>query len=402
MMPRFLPSLRNLAPRRRWRGIPALALIPPFRTKRALRGILALALVLAAAPAVAENWQLFATATAARVFFDRDSVRIAEGYVHYRVRIEFGAPRDSRDRKHRYQASVSAMAGNCAASTVSATSVTLYGVDGKPVSDTGRTPQQWQKAQASVGTDGLQARLLGHACALARGEEPSPPVAQSASVQIGAGIVVSADGLVLTNSHVARGCDSLTILDAQRGRAAAVVLDTDVANDLALLRAERQFAAAATFRRSTPLQAGESVTVVGFPLASVLGFEPNVTFGYVSATGGLRGDSTRFQISAPIHKGNSGGPILDQGGQVIGIVTAKLDALAVQKRTGDLPQNISFGVRGEVAQAFLDRHTANLQIADGGPKLENTEIAKIGREITVLVACRKKAPAPRPGDAAGK
>jgi S1-C subfamily serine protease len=227
-------------------------------------------------------------------------------------------------------------------------------------------------------------------------------VAQSASVQIGAGIVVSADGLVLTNSHVARGCDALTILDAQRGRVVAALVDADVANDLALLRMDRKFPAVATFRRNAPLQAGEAVTVVGFPLASVLGFEPNVTFGYVSATGGLRGDSTRFQISAPIHKGNSGGPILDQGGQVIGIVTAKLDALAVQKRTGDLPQNISFGVRGEVAQAFLERHATNLQIADSGPKLENTEVAKIGREITVLVACRKKAPATKPGEAAGK
>lgn len=378
------------------------SLLPSLALRRGLRGVAALALILAAAPAAAENWQLFATATAAKIFFDRDSVRVAEGYVHYRVRIEFNAPRDTRDRKHRYHASVSAMAGDCTASTVAATSVTLYGADGKPVTDSGRTPQQWQKAQTSVGADGLQARLLRHGCALARGEDPSPPVAQSASVQIGAGVVVSADGLVLTNSHVARGCDALTILDAQRGRVAAALVDADVANDLALLRMDRKFPAVATFRRNAPLQAGEAVTVVGFPLASVLGFEPNVTFGYVSATGGLRGDSTRFQISAPIHKGNSGGPILDQGGQVIGIVTAKLDALAVQKRTGDLPQNISFGVRGEVAQAFLERHATNLQIADSGPKLENTEVAKIGREITVLVACRKKAPAAKPGEAAGK
>jgi len=109
----------------------------------------------------------------------------------------------------------------------------------------------------------------------------------------------------------------------------------------------------------------------------------------VSAVGGLRGDATRFQISAPIHKGNSGGPILDQSGQVTGIVTAKLDALAVQKRTGDLPQNISFGVRGEVAQFFLERNHAAFRSGAGGKKLENTEVAAIGRAITVMVACRK-------------
>jgi hypothetical protein len=225
---------------------------------------------------------------------------------------------------------------------------------------------------------------------------------RSTPVVIGAGIVVSGDGLVLTNQHVAQGCDSITVIDEGRASTKAMVRGTDVANDLALLKAERDFAAVASFRRGEPLQAGESVTVVGFPLASVLGFEPNVTFGYVSATGGLRGDSTRFQISAPIHKGNSGGPILDQGGQVIGIVSAKLNALAIEKRTGDLPQNISFGVRGEVAQAFVARYTTDVRVGASEAKLENTEVAKIGRAITVLVACRRNAPAAKPGTAAGK
>jgi S1-C subfamily serine protease len=371
-------------------------------TNRIPTALLCLAALAGAGPAAAANWQLFATASAAKVSFDRDSVRVAEGYVRYRVRIEYGAPRTSRDRKHRYSSSVSELAGDCEARTTAATSTTLYDENDKPISDTGRTPEAWRKAQASVGTDGLQARLLNHACALARGEDPTPPVMRSASVTIGAGTVVSADGLVLTNHHVAQNCESLAVLDAQRARTAATVVGADVANDLALLKVKRSFPAAASFRRATSLQAGESVTVVGFPLASVLGFEPNVTFGYVSATGGLRGDSTRFQISAPIHKGNSGGPILDQGGQLIGIVTAKLDALAVQQRTGDLPQNISFGVRSEVAQAFVERHSATVRSADSGQKLENTEVARIGREITVLVACRRSAEAAKQGAAAGK
>jgi len=180
--------------------------------------------------------------------------------------------------------------------------------------------------------------------------------------------------------------------DPQKRRASATLVGSDVANDLALLKADRTFPAAASFRSGAPLQAGEAVTVVGYPLASILGFEPNVTFGYVSAVGGLRGDASRFQISAPIHKGNSGGPILGQDGQVIGIVASKLDALAVQKKTGDLPQNISFGVRGEIAQTFLASHAARFASGAGGRKLENTEVAAIGRSITVLVACRLTRP----------
>jgi len=352
--------------------------------------VLSCALLLAAAPAAAQTWQLFATGKTAKVYFDRASVREQDGYVHYRLRIEFGEPRDSRDRKHRYKSSVSALAAQCDARKVALTSVTLYDDAGTRLSENVRTPERWRQEFADVGADGLQARLLQHACALAKGESSTPPIASAAArTTIGAGIVVSGEGMVVTNHHVVRECASISVLDPQKQRTSATLVGMDIANDLALLKADRTFAAAASFRSGAPLQAGEAVTVVGYPLAGILGFEPNVTFGYVSAVGGLRGDASRFQISAPIHKGNSGGPILGQDGQVIGIVTSKLDALAVQRSTGDLPQNISFGVRGEIAQSFLEKHAVRFASGAGGRKLENTEVAAIGRSVTVLVACRQ-------------
>jgi S1-C subfamily serine protease len=358
--------------------------------RSSLACLLLASLLLAAASAAAQSWQLFATGKTAKVYFDRASVREEDGFVHYRVRIEYGEPRDSRDRRQRYKSSVSAQAAQCDTRKVALTSVALFDDAGKRLTESTRTPERWRQALADAGADGLQARLLQHACALAKGESPGTPAeGAAAKTAIGAGIVVSPEGLIVTNHHVVQGCASISVLDPQRQRAAATLVGADAANDLALLKAERSFPAAASFRSGVPLQAGESVTVVGFPLASILGFEPNVTFGYVSAVGGLRGDASRFQISAPIHKGNSGGPILGQDGQVIGIVTAKLDALAVQKRTGDLPQNISFGVRGEVAQAFLEKHAARFATGAGGRKLENTEVAAIGRAVTVLVACRR-------------
>ncbi|HEX5094187.1 MAG TPA: serine protease, partial [Burkholderiales bacterium] len=341
------------------------------------------------APAAGIDWQLFASGSTAKVYFDRASLREADPYLHFRMRIEYSSPRTSRDRRQRYSSAISEMAAECATRRVAIVSAVLYDETGLPLRETTRTPERWQQALAPAGTDSLQARLLAHACALARGENPAPPAARSAaSVRIGAGVVVTADGLVLTNHHVAQDCDALSVRDDAERSSKARVVGVDVANDLALLQAERKFAKAASFRRGAPLQAGESVTVVGFPLAALLGFEPSVTFGYVTAVGGLRGDASRFQISAPIHKGNSGGPILDQSGQVIGVVTAKLNALAVQKRMGDLPQNISFGVKGDVALAFLESHAARVRSAADGPKLENTEVAAIGREVTVLVACR--------------
>jgi S1-C subfamily serine protease len=355
-----------------------------------MRPVAALLLALLCLPAAAEDWQLFARGASAEVHFDRDAVRAAEGYVHFRMRIEYGEPRTARERARSYRRAVSTLAADCAARTLGVVATERYDAAGALLAERRRTPEDWRASLAPVGADGLQARLLAHACALARGESPAPPAARAASrTQIGAGVVAAADGLVLTNHHLVKDCESISLRDAGEARAAARVVAADVANDLALLRAERAFATAASFRRGAPLQAGEAVTVVGFPLAALLGFEPNVAFGYVSAVGGLRGDASRFQISAPIHKGNSGGPILDQGGQVVGIVTSKLDALAVQRRMGDLPQNISFGVKGEVALAFLEAHAAAFRSAPAGARLENTEVAAIGRAVTVLVACRR-------------
>ncbi|MDH4095867.1 MAG: serine protease [Betaproteobacteria bacterium] len=358
--------------------------------------LLPAAVALADTAATKTVWQLFASSSSTKVYLDRASVREDGEYVHFRMRIEHAQPRTSRNRRHTYKSSESELAGDCAARKLAIVSAALFDDAGARLTESERTPERWRNALNPVGADSLQARLLTHACALARGENPPPPAARAAaSARIGAGVIASADGLVLTNHHVVQDCAQIGVRDAEEKSAKATLVGTDAANDLALIKVERRFARAASFRRGTPLQAGESVTVVGFPLAALLGFEPNVAFGYVSAVGGLRGDATRFQISAPIHKGNSGGPILDQSGQVIGIVTSKLDALAVQKQMGDLPQNISFGVKGEVAQAFLETQSAAFRSAPGGEKLENTEVAAIGREVTVLVACRRSAPAAR-------
>ena len=186
------------------------------------------------------------------------------------------------------------------------------------------------------------------------------------------------------------GCVSITVMDDKKKRHQATLVASDLRNDLALLRAKGSFGRAAIFRDNKPVEAGESVTVVGYPLAAILGTDPNVNFGYVTALAGLRGDSSWFQVTAPIHKGNSGGPVLDQSGRVTGVVTAKLNARAVEKRTGDLPQNIGFAVQGEIAQLFLERNQVAFERDAGGEKLENTEVAAIGRAVTVLVACRKK------------
>ena len=205
----------------------------------------------------------------------------------------------------------------------------------------------------------------------------------------GSGVVVTSDGHVLTNNHVVQSCASIKIKDALKREHEATVIATDRKNDLSLLKSNTQFSSVGAFRAGTSVAPGESVIALGFPLSGLLASEVNVSPGYVSASAGIGDDTSKLQISAPVQPGNSGGPLLDQYGSVVGIVVQKLDAIKIAKITGDVPQNVNFAVKGEIAQIFLNSHQVHLTTNSSAKKLEPPEIAARGRAFTVLVQCWK-------------
>jgi S1-C subfamily serine protease len=220
---------------------------------------------------------------------------------------------------------------------------------------------------------------------------PQPDTVLPVLNSTGSGFIVNPSGYVLTNQHVVNGCSSLKIKDSLKKYYAASIMASDGKSDLAILKIQDQaIFATATFRSTDSLVgAGESVVALGFPLAGVLASDVNVSFGYVSATAGLADDTSKLQISAPVQPGNSGGPLLDQAGNVVGVVVQKLDALKVAKAIGDIPQNINFAVKGEIAQIFLKTHRVNFKTVTSSKNIENTGIASKGRSFTVLVECYK-------------
>jgi len=154
---------------------------------------------------------------------------------------------------------------------------------------------------------------------------PAKPAVRTVST--GSGIVITPSGLILTNEHVIRQCDSIqVVLDSTRTLKAALRA-ADAARDLALLAAEESFPLAAPVRKDAAPRLGEPVAVIGYPLVNVLSAQPNVSFGHINSTVGVKGNPAQMQIDVPIQRGNSGGPVLDAAGNVIGIVVSKLDAL---------------------------------------------------------------------------
>ena len=218
-------------------------------------------------------------------------------------------------------------------------------------------------------------------------EKRRPPMRYPAEmVSTGSGFFVSDNGHILTNAHVVSECADVRIPPAVSVRVAA----RDDASDLALLQGEADPGGAfATFRAGRGIRPGADVVVIGYPLQGVVASEANVTRGNVSALAGPGDDRRLFQMTAPVQPGNSGGPVLDTSGHVVGVTVAKLDAVKIARATGDIPQNVNFAVSAGTTRAFLDAEGVPYETARSGDTLAPDVVASRAKEFTVLVECWK-------------
>jgi S1-C subfamily serine protease len=175
----------------------------------------------------------------------------------------------------------------------------------------------------------------------------------------GSGVVIAPDGYILTNSHVVSGAQSLRISVTDGRTLDAEIVGTDPATDLAVIRGSANGLEAAELGHSDRLRVGQLVIAIGNPL----GFQNTVSTGVVSGVGRtLRGESGRLienviQTDAPLNPGNSGGPLVDSRGRVVGINTAVI--LGAQGLSFAVPVDTAKWVvtellrHGKVLRAFL-------------------------------------------------
>ncbi|GGH19388.1 hypothetical protein GCM10007036_22250 [Alsobacter metallidurans] len=213
---------------------------------------------------------------------------------------------------------------------------------------------------------------------------PPPPRKGPSS---GSGFFVTGDGHLITNAHVVDGCGSLAVSLGEAREIPARVVAKDQANDLALVKAEMKPASFASVRGGIRL--GEQVAAFGFPLTGLLTTGGNFTLGNVTALAGLKDDSRMLQVSAPVQPGNSGGPLLDETGAVVGVVVAKLDAVKLAAAIDDIPQNVNFAIKSGVASAFADAQGIQLERPQAdAPALRPADLADRAKSFTGFVLCR--------------
>jgi S1-C subfamily serine protease len=262
--------------------------------------------------------------------------------------------------------------------------------------------------QKSIGErgDGLPTEALRvqlERAVAARGPANAPPPAtvatpgpsrseapkEKAAAGSGTGFFIATDTLI-TNFHVVNGCVDLRLRKTGGDLGPARVVATSRADDLAALRVERPAKSFLKLRVGAPIRPAEPVLVFGYPLAEALSSAGNTTLGNVTALSGLRDDSRFIQISAAVQPGNSGGPALDEAGRLMGVVVSKLNAVAIARITGDIPQNVNFAIKVGTLVNFLEAHNIGYEPAEPSAReLPATERAQRAEASSALVECWK-------------
>jgi hypothetical protein len=202
----------------------------------------------------------------------------------------------------------------------------------------------------------------------------------------GSGFIVSGNGDVLTCAHVVGEQKTATVwLNGERFYADVASIDTNL--DAALLKLDlpaTNSVQALRFASSQGLQMGQDVYTIGFPLSDILGKSPRLTKGLVSSTVGLEDDPKSLQISAEVQAGSSGSPLLDENGNVVGMVDATLNVLSVLRRTGgSLPQNVNFALKADSLGGFLKQ--AGVEFAQTNASAEAKQPFDVIKDSVVLV-----------------
>lgn len=180
---------------------------------------------------------------------------------------------------------------------------------------------------------------------------------------------------LLTNEHVVQNCREVRIA----GNGTAAVKARDKASDLAMLETGTPLGAHARLGSDAETRLGMPVMVAGYPLGDALGNSLSVTTGTINGHGGLKGKEGMVRFDAAVQKGNSGGPLLGQSGNVIGVVRGILDPSKAQ--------NVNFAITLPVVEAFLTKYAIAYQKALPGAPLGAPDLADLAAKFTVQVEC---------------
>ena len=200
----------------------------------------------------------------------------------------------------------------------------------------------------------------------------------------GSGFAITSDGYIVTNYHVIESCNNVEIID--KGQTIpATVISFDVSNDLALLKSDFKPLHTFPLSRKNPYTLME-IYVAGYPFGYDFSTPVKITRGIISSLAGIGNNFSQVQIDAAIQPGNSGGPIINDKGNVVGVAVSKLDLEIMMEDYGVVPEGTNFGIKSNVVINFLESNNINL-VDVNTKELSKERLGKTITDGTYYISC---------------
>ncbi len=209
----------------------------------------------------------------------------------------------------------------------------------------------------------------------------------------GTGFYVGRQGHVVTNAHVLDQCVDIMLIGESNSRFPATVVTKDDKLDLAVLKSKKLPSRISYLRHKfTGIRPDEKVVVMGYPEDYAGTGRYKIEYANVEDIKGPHGESQFLQFSDSARHGNSGGPLLDYAGNVVGVVTAKVDLLEVNRltRKQKIVARRDIAISIPVLRAFLTKHRIPYETRDSLLKLSKYNIEQYGKQFIVNVLCRQE------------
>jgi S1-C subfamily serine protease len=182
-----------------------------------------------------------------------------------------------------------------------------------------------------------------------------PSIGTSKILTTGTGFLFSTKDYIITNWHVVKGAGSILAKFTNGDTVEAKVVAKDVNSDIAVLKLTKAPPLSAIQIKlgdSSQARMGEKIFTIGYPASKIMGEKPKYSEGVINAMTGLKDDPAFFQVSVPVQPGNSGGPLFNERGEVIGITTASLSSLAMDNM-GAIAQNVNYAIKSSFLKNLL-------------------------------------------------
>jgi S1-C subfamily serine protease len=221
-----------------------------------------------------------------------------------------------------------------------------------------------------------------------------PPVSarkegrQEKGYSTGTGFFITTDGYVLTSYHAVKEGNKVVIITQEEEKeVAARIVQVDPDHDVALLKADI-VSLPLLISPASGLLKGDEVFTLGYPLVIIQGRAQKANFGRVNALSGVKDDIRYLQIDVPMQPGNSGGPLIDKRGKVVGIVAAALDQVKTFRLSGMLPQTVNYALKSDYILPMIRRFVQEDQEGADGRFIDIPQWIKANEASVVLVISR--------------